>query len=50
MVAGGFAAERPADRIYRSTAAGAQQQQRRGTALSSKSGQRHVTFTADVEG
>ena len=39
---GGFAAERPAGRTYRSTAAGAQQQLRRSTALSSKCGQCHV--------
>ena len=41
---GGFAAERPAGRTYRSTAAGtgAQQQRRRSTAFSSKCEQRHV--------
>ena len=38
-VAGGFAAERPAGRRYRSTAAGAVLQ---APALSSKSGQRHL--------
>ena len=36
---GGFSAERPAGRRYRSTAAGAQQQRRRNTAFSSKCGQ-----------
>jgi len=42
-VAGGFAAERPAGMRYRSIAgAGAQQQRRRSTALSSKCGQCHV--------
>jgi len=39
---GGFAAERHVGRRYRSTAAGAQQQRSRGTALSSKRGQCHV--------
>jgi len=41
---GGFAAERPAGRTYRSTAAGvgAQQQRRRSTSLSSTCGQCHV--------
>jgi len=37
----GFAAERSAGRKYQSTAAGAQQQLRCSTALSSKSGQCH---------
>jgi len=42
-----FAAERPVGRTYRSTAAGAQQQQRRSTALSSKCGQCHVGSRVD---
>jgi len=50
---GGFAAERPADRRYRSIAgSGAQQQRRRSTALSNKCGQCHadsrgMTLNAD---
>jgi len=39
---GGFAAERRTHKRYRSTAPGAQQQQRRSPALSSKCGQCHV--------
>ena len=45
---GGFAAERPAGRRYRSiTNAGAQQQRRRSTALSRNYGQCHVNGRAD---
>jgi len=46
---GGFAAERPAGKTYRSTAAGtgAQQQRRRSTAFSSKCGQSHVDSRRD---
>jgi len=41
-VCGGFAAEHRVGTRYRSTAAGARQQRRRSTALSSKCGQSHV--------
>jgi len=40
-ISGGFAAERPVSRKYRSAATGVQQQRRRSTALSSKCGQCH---------